>query len=110
MSLAHAVLTSLIEKSSSGYDLARRFDKSIGYFWHATHQQIYRELAARSGSAKHWLQLAQLELEQARWQAGLDALRQAERAGAERSKVRAWRNWAESEMSFQREKRVASAG
>ncbi|OYU43825.1 MAG: PadR family transcriptional regulator [Burkholderiales bacterium PBB4] len=45
MSLAHAVLTSLIEKSSSGYDLARRFDKSIGYFWHATHQQIYRELA-----------------------------------------------------------------
>ena len=45
MSLSHAVLTSLIEKSSSGYDLARRFDKSIGYFWHATHQQIYRELA-----------------------------------------------------------------
>ena len=44
MSLSHAVLTSLIEKSSSGYDLARRFDKSIGYFWHATHQQIYREL------------------------------------------------------------------
>jgi DNA-binding PadR family transcriptional regulator len=45
MSLAHALLTSLIEKSSSGYDLARRFDKSIGYFWHASHQQIYRELA-----------------------------------------------------------------
>lgn len=44
MSLSHALLTSLIEKSSSGYDLARRFDKSIGYFWHATHQQIYREL------------------------------------------------------------------
>ena len=45
MSLSHAVLTSLIEKPSSGYDLARRFDRSIGYFWHATHQQIYRELA-----------------------------------------------------------------
>ena len=44
MSLSHAVLTSLIERASSGYDLARRFDKSIGYFWHATHQQIYREL------------------------------------------------------------------
>jgi DNA-binding PadR family transcriptional regulator len=44
MSLSHAVLTSLLEKASSGYDLARRFDKSIGYFWHATHQQIYREL------------------------------------------------------------------
>jgi len=45
MSLSHALLTSLIEKSSSGYDLARRFDKSIGFFWRATHQQIYRELA-----------------------------------------------------------------
>ncbi|MCW7540119.1 PadR family transcriptional regulator [Aquabacterium sp. A7-Y] len=45
MSLPHALLTSLMEKSSSGYDLAQRFDKSIGHFWHATHQQIYRELA-----------------------------------------------------------------
>lgn len=45
MSLAHALMTSLLEKSSSGYDLARRFDMSIGYFWRATHQQIYRELA-----------------------------------------------------------------
>ncbi len=45
MSLAHALMTSLLEKSCSGYDLARRFDKSIGFFWSATHQQIYRELA-----------------------------------------------------------------
>lgn len=45
MSLAHALMTSLLERASSGYDLARRFDKSIGFFWHATHQQIYRELA-----------------------------------------------------------------
>ncbi|MCK6409752.1 PadR family transcriptional regulator [Thauera sp.] len=44
MSLAHALLTSLLEQASSGYDLARRFDKSIGHFWQATHQQIYREL------------------------------------------------------------------
>jgi DNA-binding PadR family transcriptional regulator len=44
MALSHALITSLLEKSSSGYDLARRFDKSIGFFWHATHQQIYREL------------------------------------------------------------------
>ena len=44
MSLPHAILTALIEKPSSGLDLARRFDKSIGYFWSATHQQIYREL------------------------------------------------------------------
>lgn len=44
MSLAHVLLTSLLEKPSSGYDLARRFDKSMGFFWSATHQQIYREL------------------------------------------------------------------
>lgn len=53
MSLPHAVLTSLLEKSTSGYDLARRFDKSIGYFWHATHQQIYRELARMEAAG--WL-------------------------------------------------------
>ncbi|MDO9166982.1 MAG: PadR family transcriptional regulator [Rhodoferax sp.] len=44
MSLPHALLTSLLEQPCSGLELARRFDRSIGFFWHATHQQIYREL------------------------------------------------------------------
>lgn len=44
MSLPHALLTALIEHPCSGSELAERFDRSIGYFWHATHQQIYREL------------------------------------------------------------------
>lgn len=44
MSLPHALLTALVEQPSSGSDLAGRFDRSIGYFWHASHQQIYREL------------------------------------------------------------------
>lgn len=44
MSLAHVLLTSLMEKPSTGIDLARRFDRSMGFFWNATHQQIYREL------------------------------------------------------------------
>ncbi|MEF9956543.1 MAG: helix-turn-helix transcriptional regulator [Acinetobacter sp.] len=44
MSLAHVLLTSLLEKPSTGSDLARRFDRSMGFFWNATHQQIYREL------------------------------------------------------------------
>lgn len=44
MSLPHALITSLLEESCSGAELARRFDRSIGFFWHATHQQIYREL------------------------------------------------------------------
>lgn len=45
MSLPHALLTSLLEKPSSGLELARRFERSIGFFWPASHQQIYRELA-----------------------------------------------------------------
>lgn len=44
MSLPHALLTSLLEKPSNGLELAQRFSKSIGYFWQASHQQIYREL------------------------------------------------------------------
>lgn len=44
MSLRHAILTALIEKPSSGLALTRRFDRSIGYFWQATHQQVYREI------------------------------------------------------------------
>ena len=45
MALEHAILVALSEKPATGYDLARRFDASIGYFWTATHQQIYRVLA-----------------------------------------------------------------
>ncbi|MCQ4242418.1 tetratricopeptide repeat protein [Stutzerimonas stutzeri] len=86
----------------------------LGMLWwqareRAPAARIYRELAEQSGGAKFWLNVAQLELEQAHWQAGLDALQQAERAGAERGKVRAWREWAEGELSFQRERQIASA-
>lgn len=45
MALEHALLVALRERPSSGLELARRFEKSIGFFWHATHQQIYRVLA-----------------------------------------------------------------
>ncbi|MEH0841114.1 PadR family transcriptional regulator [Micromonospora sp. CPCC 205711] len=44
MALEHAILVSLLERPASGYELARRFDRSIGRFWTATHQQIYRVL------------------------------------------------------------------
>jgi DNA-binding PadR family transcriptional regulator len=50
VALEHAILVSLAEKASTGYDLARRFDKSIGQFWTATHQQIYRVLARMEGN------------------------------------------------------------
>ncbi len=45
MALAHAILTALIGEELSGYDLAKRFDASLGHFWKASHQQIYKELA-----------------------------------------------------------------
>lgn len=44
MALRYAIMTALLEDELSGYDLARSFDKSLGFFWHASHQQIYREL------------------------------------------------------------------
>lgn len=54
MALPHAILVSLCEQAGSGYELARRFElppvaslapaSSIGIFWAATHQQIYRTL------------------------------------------------------------------
>lgn len=50
MSLTHAILTSLLEKPCTGAELARRFDKSLGFFWQATHQQIYRELGKMEGA------------------------------------------------------------
>ncbi len=53
MALEHALLVSLTERAGSGYELARRFDKSIGFFWRATHQQIYRVLKRMEGAG--WL-------------------------------------------------------
>jgi len=50
MSLRFAILTALTERSATGLSLARRFDRSIGYFWRASHQQIYRELDRLSAS------------------------------------------------------------
>ena len=45
MALEHAILVSLAERTSTGYELSRRFDKSIGQFWTASHQQVYSVLA-----------------------------------------------------------------
>lgn len=44
MSLRYAVLTLLDIEPGSGYDLKRRFERSISHFWSASHQQMYREL------------------------------------------------------------------
>jgi len=44
MALGEAILVCLTERPMSGYDLAKNFDASIGFFWKSSHQQIYREL------------------------------------------------------------------
>ena len=38
-------MASLESNPQTGYEIARDFDSGVGYFWHATHQQIYRELS-----------------------------------------------------------------
>ena len=53
MALEHALLVSLSERPATGIELTRRFDRSIGFFWRATHQQIYQVL--RRMQADGWL-------------------------------------------------------
>ncbi len=49
MALEHALLVSLRERPATGIELTRRFDRSIGFFWRATHQQIYKVLRRMEG-------------------------------------------------------------
>jgi len=56
MSLPHAILAILTQKEATGYDLAQNFSQSIGHFWQASHQQIYRELSKME--AQGWVSFA----------------------------------------------------
>ncbi|WP_323791008.1 PadR family transcriptional regulator [Nocardioides sp.] len=53
MALEHALLVALREQPASGLELAKRFERSIGFFWSATHQQIYRVLGRMDRD--HWV-------------------------------------------------------
>lgn len=44
MSLRHALLALLEAGPMTGYELAKQFDVSVDYLWHAPHSQIYPEL------------------------------------------------------------------
>ncbi|KZY84573.1 hypothetical protein A3741_29415, partial [Oleiphilus sp. HI0069] len=44
MSLKHAILVLLETEPGSGYDLLKQFKEGLGYFWNASHQQIYQQL------------------------------------------------------------------
>ena len=61
MALEHALLVALSERPASGLELTRRFEKSLGFFWNATHQQIYRVLARME--ADGWVTVEVVEQE-----------------------------------------------
>lgn len=44
MALSYSILAALINQPCSGYDLVKRFNKSVECFWSASHQQIYKAL------------------------------------------------------------------
>jgi DNA-binding PadR family transcriptional regulator len=44
MAISHAILATISNGYYSGYDLSKQFSGSVGFFWQATQQQIYREL------------------------------------------------------------------
>lgn len=44
MGLKYAILASLASGEHTGYDLSKKFQNSIGFFWTVTHQQIYQTL------------------------------------------------------------------
>lgn len=44
MALRHALLALLLDGEATGYELAKRFDRSVANFWHALPQQLYAEL------------------------------------------------------------------
>jgi len=82
MALEHAILVSLLEQPGSGYELARRFDRSIGRFWTATHQQIYRVL--RRMEADGWIAAEEVAQE------GRPDKKVYSAAGAGRDALSAW--------------------
>ena len=45
MSLKHAVLGLLAVEPATGYELTQRFDRSLAHSWHASHSQVYPQLA-----------------------------------------------------------------
>lgn len=81
---------------------AEREERLALFWWQAREREqaaaAYRQLAERSGAGRHWLRVAQLELERERWQAALEALNHAERGGADRRQVREWRGWARQQL------------
>jgi DNA-binding PadR family transcriptional regulator len=48
MALREVILTVLTQGQMTGYEITKDFDDVLAYFWRASHQQVYRELARLS--------------------------------------------------------------
>ncbi|GLQ32513.1 PadR family transcriptional regulator [Litoribrevibacter albus] len=44
MSLKHSLLVLLADRPATGYELSQKYKEAIGFFWKASHQQIYKQL------------------------------------------------------------------
>jgi len=42
MALQHAIMTALLEDDMSGFELARAFDASLGFFWQKSCMQSHQ--------------------------------------------------------------------
>lgn len=52
MALKYVLLTLLSREKQTGYEIVKSFESAVGYFWNASHQQVYRELAKLSDSGE----------------------------------------------------------
>ncbi|MCL2583155.1 MAG: PadR family transcriptional regulator [Streptosporangiales bacterium] len=77
MSLRHALLGLLADRTASGYDLMKLFDTSLANVWPATQSQVYGELArlAEAGLVKVTAQGPRGRKDYALTEAGLAELR-----------------------------------
>lgn len=48
MALKHVLLTVLHHRPATGYEVLKEFEAVLGFFWDASHQQIYRDLGRLS--------------------------------------------------------------
>ena len=42
MSLKHLILAVVGTRPATGYEITKEFDEVAGFYWRATHQQVYR--------------------------------------------------------------------
>lgn len=61
MALSYAILAALFNQPCSGYDLVKRFNKSVESFWSASHQQIYKALAKLEEEEHVWAEKIEQE-------------------------------------------------